>query len=146
MRNFRLLVLLVVLSIAAYAARYAFIWASTPVNGTTSFDYFMSGVFAVFGVFTLAIFAVMLAYAIMEKPAHETTTVETPAETTTVQNAPVCSSPACIYAARQNARIADYNARQNARIADYNARQNAAIADYNARMQARIDAYNSRNN
>ena len=129
MRNIKVLVLAVILALTMYLARHAFIWASTPVTGTTSFDYFMSGVFAVFGVFTLAFFVVMLVYSIMEKPTQETTTVETPVDTTTVHTAPVLNSTDA-YIARRQAEIDAYTARRTAEIQAYHARRTAEIQAY----------------
>ena len=145
MQRIKVLVLAVVLSIAALLTKHVFIWAATPLTGTSSFDFFMSGVFAVFGLFFLAFLVILLVYSILEKPAQYTTTVETPVETpvetTTVHTAPVCSSPACEYIARQNARTEEYIKRQNARTEEYLMRRQMEIDAYHARRTAEIAAY-----
>jgi hypothetical protein len=133
MKQIKFLVLAAILAIAAYAARYAFIWASTPVDGTGSFDYIMAGVFAIFGVFTLSIFAIMLVYSILE--SQENKPIAAAEIKITVELAPAPIDRIAAYNARQNAAIAAYNARQAAAIAAYKARQAAAIAAYNARTK-----------
>jgi uncharacterized membrane protein len=138
MKQVKLIALSVILAIAVYAAKYAYVWASTPVTGTTSFDYLMSGVFAVFGVFMLAIFAIMLVYSILESKQITTTTTE--------DNAPKIKPTIEEYNARQAARVAEYNTRQAAAVAEYNTRQAALVAAYNARQAAAIAAYIARNN
>jgi hypothetical protein len=138
MRNIRILVLLVVLSIALYSARYAFIWASTPVDGTTSFDYFMSGVFAVFGVFTLAVFAVMLAYSILEKPTQETSTIDTADIAPSIKTVDTTTDS---YTVRRQSEIDAYRIRRQSEIDAYTARRTAEIQAYHARKTAEIQAY-----
>ena len=138
MRNIKILVLLVILAIALYASRYAFIWASTPVDGTTSFDYFMSGVFAVFGVFALAVFAVMLAYSILEKPSQETSTVDTAEITPSIKTVDTTGDS---YTARRQSEIEAYRIRRQSEIDAYTARRTAEIEAYHARKTAEIQAY-----
>jgi hypothetical protein len=138
MRNIKILVLLVILAIALYASRYAFIWASTPVDGTTSFDYFMSGVFAVFGVFALAVFAVMLAYSILEKPTQETSTVDTADIAPAIKTVVIAGDS---YTTRRQSEIDAYTARRTAEIEAYHARRTAEIEAYHARKTAEIEAY-----
>lgn len=139
MKQIKVLVLAVVLSIVALLTKHVFVWASTPVTGATSFDFFMSGVFAVFGLFFLAFLVVLLVYSILEKTV-ETTTVEIPVETTTVHTAPVVSSTDA-YIERQNARMEEYIARQNARTEEYLKRRQMEIDAYHARRTAEIEAY-----
>ena len=140
MRNIKILILAVVLSIAALLTKHVFIWAATPLTGTSSFDFFMSGVFAVFGLFFLAFLIILLVYSILEKPAQNTTTVETPVEITTVHTAPVLSSTDA-YIARQNARTEEYIKRQNARTEEYLMRRQMEIDAYHARRTAEIASY-----
>ena len=89
----------------------------------------MSGVFAVFGVFTLSVFAVMLAYSILEKPTQETSTVDTADIAPLIKTV---DNTGDSYTARRQSEIDAYTARRTAEIEAYHARKTAEIQAYRA--------------
>ena len=124
--------------------RNAYIWGSTPLDANNlpnSFDFVMSGFFAMFGVLLGMGLVVMLLLNITEKRAPETVKLDT-VETTTATVETTTDS----YTARRQAEIDAYTARQNAEINAYHARKTAEIEAYHARRTAEINAYHARMN
>jgi hypothetical protein len=121
--------------------RNAYIWGSTPLDANNlpnSFDFVMSGFFAMFGVLLGMGLVVMFLLNITEKRAPETVKLDT------VETAPVINTVKTTvdaYTARRQAEIDAYTARQNAEIEAYHARRTAEIEAYHARKTAEIQAY-----
>jgi hypothetical protein len=128
--------------------RNAYIWGSTPLDANNlpnSFDFVMSGFFAMFGVLLGMGLVVMFLLNITENRAPETVKVDT-VETTTDSYTARRQAEIDAYTARQNAEINAYTARQNAEINAYHARKTAEIEAYHARRTAEINAYHARIN